>query len=294
MMPTTSARTERSPSAVLTIDLLVAILVALLLAATARGASPATGLAASENFTIWADSQQQADAVLARAEVWRERIAREWLGQPLSAGAGRASLNIRLSDRDAAYAWLAAEPADAGHLVWICTTTAKLDTALAHEIAHVVLATESPELPAFVQEGIAGQYDDGERCALRRAVIEGCVRSGRWPSLIDVLKARSIAPADRRTYAVAVSLTEFLLAYDRRENGTTRTESVRGVNRPNAASRARVLFDFAAEGSRTGAWDAAAAHHYGLAGVRGLESAWREWSIRSVRAEMVQNRAGAP
>ena len=293
MMPTTSARTERSPSAVLTIDLLVAILVALLLAATARGASPAAGLAASENFTIWADSQQQADAVLARAEVWRERIAREWLGQPLSAGAGRASLNIRVSDRDAAYAWLAAEPADAGHLVWIRTTSAKLDSALAHEIAHVVLATDSPELPAFVQEGIAGQYDDDERCALRRAVIKGCVRSGHWPALIDVLEARSISPADRRAYAAAVSLTEFLLAYDGRDNRGPRPELVHGVDRPGGTPRTRVLFDFAAEGSRTGGWDAAVSHHYGLDGVRGLESAWQEWSIRSVHTRTVQVQSAA-
>ena len=293
MMPTSPARTERSPSTVLTIDLLAAILVALLLAATARGASPATGLAASENFTIWADSQEQADAVLARAEFWRERVAREWLGQPLTAGTGRASLNVRVSDRDAAYAWLAGAAADAGHLVWIRTTTAKLDSALAHEIAHVVLATESPELPAFVQEGIAGQYDDGERCALRRAVIEGFVRSGRWPPLSDVLEARSIAPADRQGYSVAVSLIEFLLAYDGRENRVTRTEPVRGMDRHSVTSRARVLFDFAADGSRTGAWDAAVSQHYGLNGVQALESAWREWSIRSVRAKTVQMHSAA-
>jgi hypothetical protein len=249
-------------------------------------------LSSGENFTVWADSQAEADAVLSRAEFWREQIAREWLGGSLPSGIARTSLNVRISSQDSAHAWLTDEASDGGHLIWIRTTRGKLDSALAHEIAHVVLATSAPDLPAFVQEGIAGQYDDGERRALRQATLEGFVRTGRWPRLIDVLEAQGIAPADRQSYAVAVSFTEFLLRHEpnsSREELLIRASGQARESEPGP--RARVL-EFAIAGRRTGSWDAAARRHYGVSGIEALAAAWRAWTADSLSAPAARVESG--
>lgn len=267
MTPMTPARPGRFTAGPLVIDLLLALAVALVLATTVRGEPPRTGLATSENFTIWADSQPEAVVLLERAEAWRRQIACEWLGEPLPDGAGRTSLNVQVASRDAAHAWLAGGSLDAAHLVWLRTTREKLDSALAHEIAHIVLATRFRELPAFAQEGVAGRYDDDERHALRRRRLAEFVRSGRWPRLHDVLRAERIAPSDRDGYATSVSLTQFLLL---------------PTDRGDAAA-ARTLLLFADEGRRTGRWDQAVFRHYGFSSVAAMEREWREFVVRSAR-----------
>jgi hypothetical protein len=277
MRPYLSLRREQSSAGALTRDWSVALLATLLAAMTARGEPPPAGLATSENFTVWADSQPQAEAVLQRAEAWRRRIALEWLGEALVPGKGQASVEFRLSDRDSACTWLSKTASTKGHLVWIRTTREKFDCALAHEIAHVVLATSRPDLPPFAQEGIAGRYDDVERHTLRVQALTSFLRGGRWPRLVDVLTARSIAPADRASYSTAVSLTEFLLTEGDRIS-RLREHGPEGLRSP-----AERFLAFAEEGGRTGQWDNAVSRHYALDGVDDLEAKWRDWFRNSRR-----------
>jgi hypothetical protein len=135
---------------------------------------------------------------------------------------------------------------------------------LAHEIVHVVLATQFRDrLPAWADEGAASTVDDQPRILARRRIVAWFARTGNWPSLETVFDAPSISPEDQATYSVAASVTQYLLA--------------RG-------GKAKFL-RFAVAGKASG-WDRALDEFYDLGSVADLQAAWQAWA-RSTSPEPV-------
>ena len=246
------------------IHLLTAILLTgtvfqpVLKAATREDASTAT--AQSENFVVTAPDLITAKAVLASAESLRVSIAEEWLGERLPDGIAPTVIRVTISnEEDKAMTWVADRADRLSHMMWVTTSLQKATgTTLAHEIAHVVLATQYPgQLPAWIDEGIASRQDDPKRAQARKEILAWYARTGNWPSLNEMFTATKIAASDRSKYALSASVTDYLLSLGGSDH----------------------LMKFALAGQDQG-WDAALRSHYGIAHTRELETRWRHWASR--------------
>jgi len=221
------------------------------------GEKSRTGLATNANFHVLADSQPFAEELAEKANVLRAEIAKEWLDTFIPDGFGPASINVFLSDRNVARTWLMDENGSRdAHLVWIYSLPENLDAALAHEIAHIVLANRYAELPAFAHEAVASSYDGEERRTIRHDALQWFARHNRWPDLARTLTAETINPSNQAGYATAVSIRDFL--FSRSENNRRR------------------FLDFSVYGHKQG-WDAALGKYYGFRDLGHFETEWRAW-----------------
>ena len=172
-------------------------------------------------------------------------------------------------DRDTGLTWAVDHPDRKLHTIYLYTTAEQaVGSTLAHEVAHAVLATRFPHphrLPAWVEEGIASQYDNADRRQSRASVLKFFARQDSWPSITSVFKADNLASDDTRSYAMAVSLTEMLLA--------------RG-------GKAKFL-EFGRTASREGT-EAALERHYDIREVPQLQSQWQSWVSTQATASSAQ------
>lgn len=222
----------------------------------------ATGLARSANFTVWADSQVEAERIVALSERLRKEIAVHWLGEELPDGLGHATINVDFSAEDEASTWLAGSDEGRAHLMTVRTTPDRLKATLGHEIAHIVLASRFPGLPVFAQEGIASTYDDVDRIGTRNKIAEWWVKNGRFPSLFACLKQESIGHSNQQAYTTAASMTGFLLARSKDDLGG--------------------FLEFAEEGRRTGNWGRLLQERYGFETPEEFQQSWESWVRREV------------
>ncbi|MFV1964848.1 MAG: hypothetical protein ACC628_05460 [Pirellulaceae bacterium] len=232
----------------------------------------AAGFVHNDNFLVFTESgispqvaQDFAGSLMMRAEAYRKQIAEDWLGRPLPAGIGRATINLRFSDsEDTGLTWAIDHPNRKTHTVYLVTSADKaLGTTLAHEMVHVVLATRFPHphrLPAWLEEGIASQYDDEKRHELRADKAHWWVETGAWPDVEEVLRSHNIQAHDQQAYTVAAFLADMLLA--------------RGDKRK--------LLAFGEAATRSG-WRTAMEHHYRISGPSELQRAWQSRVMQSVR-----------
>ncbi len=229
--------------------------------------SAKSGYAKSDNFTVLTPKQataqeadQYATAVLQTAELQRREIAREWLGQELPPTRGRTIVTVSFAaDRDAGLTWAIDDPRRKYHALYLSTSPdLALGSTLAHEMVHVVLATQFPHpnrLPAWLEEGIASQYDDGDRKHERQQQLATFIRTRTWPPITDILSAKSIPATDTQAYTLAAAVTAMLLARD---------------------GDKQKLLAFGQYGNNRG-WDIALQEYYGIAGVDQLQKLCQRW-----------------
>jgi len=252
----------------------VLLVVALGIAQPAFGAA----LAHSDNFLVVAPDRQAAEVVLSAAELCRKELALEWLGEELPPSVGMTVIHVELSDNsDKGLAWPIDSPERSLHKLWLVGSPEKLVAeTLRHEITHVVLATQFPgKLPAWADEGAASLQDDSQRRAIRSRLLAWWAQTGNWPRLEVVFAKPIIPPGDQASYAVAASVTQYLL-----DRG--------GRNR---------FLRFAMEGKAAG-YAQALMRHYGIADLAALEAGWQEWVRQdyappATAASGVTPRAGA-
>jgi hypothetical protein len=238
------------------------------------------GMAYDDNLTVLAPDDVLAGEVLAVASRHRKELARAWLGHDLPDGAG--ATGIRLLQllqgsevEDYARTWLKSAPDQLLHRVWISSRREQLSCLLAHELTHVVLETAYPrQVPSWAHEGAASLQDDAERRSIRERIIGRLAESRQWPKVVALLNEHSIRPNDPASYAVAASLTEYLLTLG---------------DKPR-------LLRFAIEGRRSG-YDRALREYYGIKGVANLQASWEAWATKapipqSPVVEVANNRFG--
>jgi hypothetical protein len=240
----------------------------------------AGGFASNENFIVQiaAEGKEMADRALAeeiadQASQYRRQIAREWLGEALPPSVGRTYLSVMVTDaKDLGRTWPKNTVTGQYHHVHLSTCRGgALGGTLAHEVAHVVLATRYPSpdlLPVWVVEGIASRYDAAERLALRQNILQWYARTNNWPDLAGLFSARTLPRQEMASYAVATSLTEFLLT--KRDRQT--------------------FLQFARCGQHDG-WDQALMTHYGIRSVQQLQTEWQAWAKHADQAKVASRPA---
>ena len=230
----------------------------------------------SPNFLVTAPTAEVAKEFLYEAETCRYRVATQWLGETLPPSVGRSLICVTLSDtEDKAISLVADNRQRLTHTVWITTNRERGTATLAHEIAHAVLATRYPgQLAAWVQEGIASEYDSAARREVRAEILAWYRRTGNWARLERLLTAESIARQDQAAYAAAVSLTAFLLELGDRSQ----------------------LVEFALAGNEDG-WESALEQIYQIDGVAALQVQWQAWveeqAVRTEASERLAKRERA-
>lgn len=222
-----------------------------------------SGFASSDNFVVYAPTQELADEVLKKSEQLRTKLARAWLDKELAPGVGAAMIYVSLSDREShGLTSPKNRPDEKYHAVTIRSSRDKtLNVILPHELTHALIADEfGTRLPEWADEGVACYQDGSELSGKRRHTLARFARTAQWPSLEGVLRQQKYQSDDHAFFTVASSVTEFLLERD----------------------SPKTFFAFAIEGKEKG-WSFAAQTHYGFRSLRELESKWQEWAVQSLQ-----------
>lgn len=226
----------------------------------------ATGDGATNNV-----DRKFATKVVEHAAKYRREVAQKWLGEELPPSVGRTQLTVLVSHQeDSGKTWPMNKKVSEFHNVHVTSSKEALfGGTLAHEVAHVVLATQYPHprlLAPWVTEGIATQYDQPKRKEVRQKILKWYAKTGNWPALRSVLEKKSFLATDKSDYAVAESVTNHLL-----KKGTP-TKFVK----------------FAEQAQGLG-WDEALRTAYQIDGVEALEQEWR----KAIQQDQKQSLASA-
>jgi hypothetical protein len=210
------------------------------------------------NFVVEADTPEIARRVADHAEVCRVSIAKAWLGKELPSWSSPCPIKVKITRGEAggltSFGFARGKVSDQSMSV-----EGRLDRILAsslpHEVTHTVFAAYfGGPMPRWADEGASLLSEDlREHRRHDQIVLDLISRRGNIP--LDRLFTVEEYPADLMGfYGQGYSISRFLV---------------------EMGGRPRFLA-FVRDGSRTG-WDAAARAHYGLAGVREVDRAWRSW-----------------
>ena len=222
------------------------------------GAKPAA-LAADEQFSVYAPSQEAADAVLSEAQRAYREIANEWLSSANTKHV-RTIIYIKANSEDA-YGKSILVQRDSKrrcNIIWIHSRDDRdIDAGtLWHEIAHCVLADRfQGALATAIHEGCAARYDSGTRKQLIRQTTTRLAESKTWGSIIKLLESDAIDTSDVKQYATSIAIVEFLLSQGDREK----------------------LLRFGAVGTSSD-WEIAIRKHYRYQNMNEFDAAFAKWA----------------
>lgn len=208
------------------------------------------------NFVVRSnDGQSQLYAE--RAEQWYQRLAEDWLGQPLGPLPQPAAIDVVIDTTSGggstSMAYLP-QGAEQFSGTWRGNSERMLDSVIPHEVFHIVSARRfGRPLPRWIDEGICMTVESSEAQGTQWKCLAQCLNSNRGLPFNQMLAATEY-PADVMAfYAQSWSLTRFLLAHG---------------GKPK-------LVAFAADTIDVGT-PAALQKHYGYT-VNELQPAWVSW-----------------
>ena len=217
----------------------------------------------SRNFVVTAPTYEIAKQVAQQAEIFRHKLAVEWLGKPLPAWKYPCTVNVRVGQIGAG-----------GATTFVFTGNAVgdfkmniqgpldriLDSVLPHEINHTIFAEHFRRpLPRWADEGAATFVEDESERRRQMLLAQQVLQTNRRIPLRSLLGIMDY-PKDMQDvlnlYAEGYVLVELLI-----QNG----------------GRAHFLAFLRA--ANTDGWDRALHAYYGHAGVDYLERDWNKWVI---------------
>jgi hypothetical protein len=210
------------------------------------------------NFVVEAPTAEMAKQVAEQAETYRSAIARQWLGQEITAWSTPCPIRVKLTRGEAggvtSFGFNRGRVSDQDMVV-----EGRLDrilaSALPHEITHTIFAAYfGGPMPRWADEGASLLSEDlRERQRHDQIAVNLLSRRGDLP--LTRLFTIEEYPSDLMGfYGQGYSISRFLI---------------------EMGGRPRFL-RFVREGTQAG-WDAATRNQYGLADVRELDRAWRAW-----------------
>jgi hypothetical protein len=225
------------------------------------------------NFVVEAPTAEVAQQVADQAETCRAAIARQWLGREMPAWSTPCPIRVKLTRGEAG--GLTSFGFDRGRVTdQNMTVEGRLDrilaSALPHEITHTVFAAHfGAPMPRWADEGASLLSEDLRERQRHDKIAEDLLgRRGDLP--LARLFVMEEYPRDLMGfYGQGYSISRFLV---------------------EMGGRPRFL-QFVHDGTRSG-WDTATRNHYGLAGVRELDRAWRAWHKMLAQTERARRDPG--
>ncbi len=224
----------------------------------------------SRNFVVTAPTHEIAKQVAQQAEVYRHKLAVEWLGKPLPAWRYPCTVNVQVGQIGAG-----------GATTFVFTGNAVsdfkmniqgpldriLDSVLPHEINHTIFAEHFRRpLPRWADEGAATFVEDeSERRRQMLLAMQVLQTNRRIPlrTLLGIMDYPKDMQDVLHLYAEGYVLVELLI-----QNG----------------GRAKFLNFIRA--ANTDGWDRALHAYYGHAGVDYLERDWNKWVLAGCPAKV--------
>jgi hypothetical protein len=218
------------------------------------------------NFVVSAPSPQLAKEIGDTAEMWRKKLAVEWIGKEmppwakpcpirakLASGAGGATSFV--FDRGEVFNW---------NMNIQGTRERMLDSVLPHEVTHTIFASYFRQpLPRWADEGACTTVEHRSEIAKQERMLVDFLKTGRGIPF-DQLFAMKDYPQDvMPLYAQGHSLASWLIE-----------------------SRGKKAFlEFLADGMSDEDWTRAVHKHYGYDSLLAMQSSWNSW-VREGRPQL--------
>jgi hypothetical protein len=222
----------------------------------------------TDNFVVYAPTEEFAKRVAMTAEAWRKRLAKEWLGYELPNWYKPCPIHVKVGQIGAGGATTfhfdvdrrTGEPQVFGwHMTVQGTAERILDSVIPHEVSHTVFASHFRRpLPRWADEGAATLAEHESEQRRQDLHLKQVWNSGKIP--LKTLLQMTEYPSDMRDvmtlYAQGYSLAGYLV---------------------QKGGRRRYLV-FLDDAEKLG-WEAALRKHYKIEGVEALERTWGGWVI---------------
>jgi hypothetical protein len=226
--------------------------------ATTQESSNLRFIFSSRSFAAFAEEKDLAETTARAAEELRDRLAQEWLGQPLPKWSSPCRIDVRTTGAAGGTTTYQFDGGDVAKLhMKLQGPKEKIPNLLAHEVMHTVLATHvGRPVPRWADEGIASTVESADH----REKLAGLLQqSSAAKKLMPLRKLFGLTeyPQDSQSvsavYAQGLSLVEFL------------------VNRGGK----HALTQFLKDALESDDWDAALQSHFNFATCEECEAAWR-------------------
>ncbi|TWT75908.1 hypothetical protein Pla123a_26920 [Posidoniimonas polymericola] len=214
----------------------------------------------TDNFVVYAQTNQLAQEIGLSAEKWRKKLAIEWLGKEMPHWAEPCPIKTKVSprlgaggatsflfDRGEVYGW---EMNVQGSRERV------LDSVLPHEITHTVFASHFRRpLPRWADEGACTTVEHKSEIAVQERLLIKFLKTGKGIPFDKMFEMKEYPPDVMPLYSQGHSLTQFLIE-----------------RRGKAA-----FLEFIADGMQDENWQRAIRTHYGNEGLLDLQATWLGW-----------------
>lgn len=222
----------------------------------------------TQNFVVRAPSAALAQELGESAEAWREKLAIEWIGQPMPAwpepcpitaqvsptlGAGGATSFV--FDRGQVFGWEMNIQGSRERVI---------DSVLPHEITHTVFASYFRQpLPRWADEGACTTVEHYSEIEKQEALLIRFLKTGKGIPFTKMFAMKEYPQDILPLYAQGHSLTQFLME-----------------------SHGKPAFlAFLTDGMQDENWRRAVQQHYGHESLYSLQTAWLSW-VKSGRPRL--------
>jgi hypothetical protein len=246
------------------------LLVAVFGIATLFAANSFAGQARSTNFVVTAPTPEIAKQIAKEAELFRYKLALEWLGKPLPNWKSPCIVNVQVGQIGAGGMTTFIFDRVGGVSDFKMNIQGPLDrildSVLPHEINHTIFAEHFRRpLPRWADEGAATFVEDESERRRQMLVAMDVLKTARRIPLRSLLSIMDY-PKEMRDvlnlYAEGYVLTELLIQ-----------------------SGGRAHFLNFLQTAHTEGWDRAIHTYYGKAGIAALDQEWNQWVIAGCPAK---------
>lgn len=220
----------------------------------------------STNFIVTAPTDEIAEKVARCAEVWREDLALQWLGEklpnwykpcPISVKVGQIGAGGSTTftfDNGEVFGW---------NMKVQGTLERILDSVIPHEVNHTIFASHFRRpLPRWADEGAATLFEHRSEQARQIDTLNRVFKTSRRIPLQSLLTIKEY-PEDMQDvltlYAEGYSLATFLVGQKGDQGRTVYLKFLEDAHRMN--------------------WSQAIRQHYGFTSVEALEQKWTTWVL---------------
>lgn len=212
------------------------------------------------NFVVSAPTPELAKEVGDTAEMWRKKLAMEWIGREMPAWAKPCPINAKIKpnlgaggatsfvfDRGEVFNWQMNIQGSRERV---------LDSVLPHEVTHTIFASYFRQpLPRWADEGACTTVEHRSEVVKQERMLIDFLKTGRGIPF-DQLFAMKDYPRDvMPLYAQGHSLATWLIESRGRE----------------------VFLEFLGDGMTDENWPRAVKKHYGFANLLTMQNSWNDW-----------------